>query len=254
VAKREAVISDFGNPQRRIFTTPKTGNRLHFHSEFSLWEVVGLVDTFVYISAGVILTIAAHFFLERISSFTELSIYEVPNDMVPVERELLEEILANAGAAPVANPEMAMRLLQMNPRELRHYRYQRKRLRLDLDAIQVRLRRILANAARPKHWAIRDERMIKEKKLEYGPEVSEGIKQVLVAQRELSRLVVWVLFRIWLWNLTAFQTREWGPIPDVRKLRVGEILEAYEKLKHATVNLARSYGEAGVAEEIAAVM
>lgn len=192
---------------------------------------------FAYICGGVALTIASYFLLKYLSSFTEFSVYEVTTDMVPIDRELLEEIAGSADSKPGPN-----------------YRYQRKRLRLDLDAVQVRFRRILTNAARPRHWAMFDRRTIRKKRLNYGPEVSEAIKEVLAAERDLRRLVKRMLFRIWIWNLTGFHRREWGPVPDLRKLRIAEILRAYDRLKQATIDLARAYGEGAIAEEIAAAM
>lgn len=191
----------------------------------------------VYVWAGIVLTVAARLLLKYLSSFTELSVYEVTSDMVPIDRDLLEEIAEH-----------------VDPAHGQNYRYQRKRLRLDVEAIKVRFRRILANAEKPRHWAMFDRRMIRKKRLEYGPEVSDAIKEVLALERDLRWLVKRVLFRIWLWNLTAFERREWGPVPDLRKLRIAEILQAYDKLKQASIDLARAYGEGAIAEEIATVM
>lgn len=191
----------------------------------------------VYVCGGVALTIASHLLLKYLTSFTEFSVYEVTTDMVPIDRELLEEIAASTDFKPGSD-----------------YRYQRKRLRIDLEDVRVGFRRILANAARPRHWARFDRRTIRKKRLDYGPEVSAGIKEVLAAARDLRWMVKRVLFRIWLWNLTGFHRREWGPVPNRYKLRIEEILQAYDRLKQAAIELARAYGEAAIAEEIAAVM
>jgi hypothetical protein len=191
-----------------------------------------------YVAIAFIFGICAAFVLTRLARYTDISMYEVATDMVPIEREVLEETIAYSESQP----------------ETPDARFRRKRLRLDLDTIQIRLHRILTNAKRPKYWALNDQRMNRKNKLEHPPEVADGIKRVLEAERELWRKTVWLLVKIWVWNITAFQRREWGPIPDVRRFRIQEILEAYDNVRAAAVDLARSYGEAAVAEEIAAAM
>ncbi len=197
---------------------------------------------YVYILAAFVLGITANLLFEYLAKYTALSVYEVANDMVPIERELLEEIVEESESW-ASEPELT-----------RDACYRRKRVRLNLDAIQVRLHRIVTNAARPKYWARTDLRMIRKNRLEHPPEVFEGIKQVLHLEWEVRRLALWLLFRIWLWNISGFQRREWGPMPDVQKFSIVRVLDAYERLKSATVELARSYGEAAIAEELAVRM
>lgn len=197
------------------------------------------MDYYIYIAVGLVLGIGATILFDRLGKYTAITIYEVPNDMVPIEREVLEEIINDLDFQSETAPNAL---------------YLRKRIRLDLDTIQVRLRRILTNARRPKYWALNDRRVNRKNKLQLPSEVAEGIKRVLEAERELWRPTVWLLIQIWLWNLSGFHTREWGPIPNVRRFPIPQILEAYDKLKLAAVELARSYGEAATAEEIAAAM
>lgn len=194
---------------------------------------------YVYIAAvAFVLGLGATILFDRLGKYTGLTMYEVPNDMLPIEREVMEEIINDWEFQP----------------ENVGARYRRKRLRLDLDAIEARLHRVLSNAKRPKYWALNDRRMKRKNKLEHPPAVAEGIKSVLEAERELWWPTVWLLIHIKLWNMTWFHAREWGPVPDVRRFRIEEILQAYDKLKSAAIELARSYGEAALAEEIAAAM
>lgn len=194
------------------------------------------MDYYVYIAVAFVLGIGATFLFDRLGKYTVISVYEVSNDMVPIEREVLEEIISEY---PVETPNA---------------RSQRIRVRLDLDAIQVRLHRILSNAKRPKYWALTDRRVNRQNKIEHPPEVAEGIKKILQAERELWWLTTRLLVRIWLWNVSGFHIRTWGPIPDVRRFHIQEILDAYNKVKVAAIELARSCGEGVIAEEIATAM
>lgn len=197
---------------------------------------------YVYILIAFVLGLAANFLFEYLAKYTALSVYEVANDMVPIERDLLEEIVEESESW-ASEPELT-----------RDACYRRKRVRLNLDAIQIRLHRILTNAARPKYWARTDLRIFKKNRLEHPAEVFEGITKVLEAEWEVRRLALWLLFRVWLWNVSGFQSREWGPMPDVQKFSIVRVLDAYERLKSAAVDLARRYGEAAIAEELAVKM
>lgn len=194
---------------------------------------------YFYIAVAFVLGLGAKILVGRLGKYTAITMYEVPTDMVPVEREVLEEIIND---------------LDFQSENAPNALYLRKRIRLDLDTIQVRLHRVLTNARRPKYWARNDRRVNRKNKLEHPLEVAEGIKRILEAERELRWLTVRLLIRIWLWNMSGFHIREWGPIPDVPRFRIPEVLQAYDKLKLAAIELARSYGEAAVAEEIAAAM
>lgn len=196
---------------------------------------------YAYIAVAFVLGLAVNFIFEYLAKYTALSVYEVPSDMLPIDRELLDQIVKESD-------------LEAESELRRNAPDWRKRVRLDLGTIQVRLYRISTNAARSKYWARSDQRLIRKNRLEHPPEVSEGIKRVLEAEREVWRLCAWLRFRIWLWNVSRFQRRTWGPIPNIRRFEIAKVLAAYEKLKQATVELARSYGEAAIAEELAAIM
>lgn len=195
---------------------------------------------YVYLIAAFVFGFAASFLFKYLAKCTVLSVYEVSSDMVPIDREILEDIVNESNEG-----ECGLR---------RGASDRRMRVRMDLGTIQVRLHRIIANAARSKYWARTDQRLIRKNRLEHPIEVSDGIKTVLDAEREVWQLCAWLLFRIWLWNLSGFQRRTWGPIPNIRNFDIAKVLATYEKLKQATVELARSSGEAGIAEELAVVM
>jgi hypothetical protein len=193
----------------------------------------------LYIGLGAAVTVAAFFLLKRRAAYHEVTIYEVADGMLPLDRESLLEIERESGPGPV---------LMRNA-----YSY-RRQLRLDLECLKVQFERILSNAARPRDCALSDLRLIRKHRLQYPEGSHLAMGRVLDAERELRHLVRRTLFMIWLWNISGFHKREWGPVPDLQKLHIGNILEAYERVRLAAVNLARCYGEAAIAEEIAACM
>jgi hypothetical protein len=159
--------------------------------------------------------------------------------MLPVDREGLREIDSDS------------RLLLGFRRNARDCRRQ---LRLDLESIKVQFQRILNNAARPRNWASSDWRVIKKHLLEHPPEALEATDRVLAAEWELRKLVHWELFKIWLWSVSGFHRRQWGPVPNIHSLHIPDVLDAYERVRLAAVNLARCYGQAALSEEIAVSM
>ena len=196
-------------------------------------------SSYILIAVAFVLGIGATIWFGHLGAYKNLTIYEVADDMVPIEAAVLEEIAQCSESLPGIHSE----------------RYRpRKRLRHDLHSIEDRLRRILNNAARPKYWALNERRMLRENKYEHPPEVVDGFKQLLEAEKELWWLTVPQLIRIRLWTLTRFDYREWGPVPDIRKFRLREILQAYNNVMLSAIELARATGEAVVAEDIAAAM
>jgi hypothetical protein len=198
--------------------------------------VVYLVLIFI---AGFVLGSCAYFLSRRLGQYTVVTVYEVSDGMVPADRDLLLEIAHSyrQAARPWPNPCDS-----------------RRQLRLDLASMQIQFQRMLTNAARPRNWASSDRRIIKKNKLECHPDILTATDRVLESERELRRLILWVLLQIWLWSLSNFHAREWGPVPDICRLDIIKVLDLYEKVRLAAVNLARCHGEATVAEEIAVSM
>lgn len=202
-----------------------------------------MVNLFYLVAAfatGFALAVAAYFAAKRRSAYTELSLYEVTDGMLPVDREMLLEI-ARESRRPDHNIA-------------RNAHHHRREVRLNLDSVRDQFHRILINAARPRHWADTDWRIITKNRLEHPADAFPATVRVRRAEWELRRLVRRELIWIWLWNMSGFHKREWGPVPDMQNLRIANVLEAYERLRLAAINLARCYGEAVVAEEIAAAM
>jgi hypothetical protein len=193
----------------------------------------------LYLCLGAVLTVAAFFLLRRRAAYREVTIYEVTDGMVPPDKERLLEM--DREPKPVA----------VFARNSCSYR---RELRLDLECLKIQFERILSNAARPRDCAYSDLRLIRKHCLEYPDEAPVVIRQVLDAERQLRMLVRRALFMIWLWSLSGFHRRGWGPVPDLQKFQVGSILEAYGRVRLAAISLARCYGEAAVSEEIAASM
>lgn len=193
---------------------------------------------YAFIVIAFVLGNAATFLFGRLSKYRALTIYEVAHDMSPIERDVLEEIVTESES-------LGRAFLGRIPI------HERRRVRVHLETIKVRLGRILMNAARPKYWAQTDQRMMRRNRQEHPQEVVKGMKKLLQAERELRWLTWRVLFRVWLWNLSGFHIRDWGPMPDLRTFRIADVLRAYDAVKVATISVARSCGEAVIAVEIA---
>jgi hypothetical protein len=192
------------------------------------------VVNFSFLCAGVAIICGGYFLLRWLAEYTVVTIYEVTDDMVPVDRELLADIAGSHERA----------------KERATSCDERRQVRLDLASIRNQLRQMLINARRSRHWAFSDRRIILKNKLECSSDTSTATDRVLNAERELRRLTLWVLFRVWLWSLSNFHAFEHGPVPDIRKLNLSRVVHLYENVRLAAINLARCYGEAVVAEDI----
>lgn len=194
---------------------------------------------FFFFCGGIALVVGVYFLSRWLETYTTITIYEVTEGILPVDRELLLEVAAHYASETKA---------------AYHAHASRRQLRLDLAIIRDQLQRILTNAARPRNWALNDSRTIKKNKLDYPAEVHQALQRVWDAERALRKLTLWILLRVRLWNISRFHARLWGPVPDIGKLPILKVVELYESVKVAAVALARCYGEAAVGEEIAALL
>jgi hypothetical protein len=89
-------------------------------------------------------------------------------------------------------------------------------------------------------------------KLEYPQESLTAIHKVIDADEEFQGLASSVLRRIWIWYLVGFEWRTWGPVPDLRQLRISELVNAYNRVKEAAEAYALLYGDVGrlISQEI----
>lgn len=193
----------------------------------------------LYLCLGASVTVAAFFTLKHRAAYREVTVYEITDGMLPIDRERLLEI------------DRASKPILMFERNTCSYR---REIRLDLECVKIQFERILNNAARPRDCAYSEWRLTRKHALQHPPEVIEILLDVRKLEEELRKLVRWRLFKIWLWNISGFHKRQWGPVPNMRGFCIPRILESYECVRQATVSLARRYGEAVLAEEIAAAM
>jgi hypothetical protein len=229
------------------------------------------VISLVYVCCGNVLPVALYLALKRLGSYRDVEMFEVTDGMCPVDRDLLLEIHHEFTLdsdcrrrdwdclRSIVDPGQRM-LIQsvlagsVSGSTRRNALDNRRKVRVNLEAIKIQLQRVSANASRPKFWAQTDWRQITKNSLEHSPELFEAIVRVLDAERALQSLVRRTQVRVWLWSVSGFYRWEWGPMPDFRKLCIPQMLEAYDCVRLAASDLARCYGEAGVAEDIAAAM
>jgi hypothetical protein len=128
----------------------------------------------------------------------------------------------------------------------------RRDLRLRLDLLKDYIQRMCRNAARPGHVAQSDLFQMRRHKLEYPQEALTAIHGVIDADQEFQRFAASRLRKIWFWSLIGFEGRSWGPVPDLGRFRIAELVKAYNRVKLAAETYALLYGEVGrlISEEI----
>ena len=136
----------------------------------------------------------------------------------------------------------------------------RREQRARLDKLREQYYRLDHNGLIVYQWADTEWYDLNQHQLEesYGPELCAKIKELRSAALEFRVAIRVALAKIWLLSLIHFDKISFIPIPSVAALgRTGKIdlVNAYQKVKQAAVNLASVYGEENeFANEISAAM
>jgi hypothetical protein len=236
------------------------------------------VKNLFWMCAVFLLPVVLYFLAKRRSHNPEVTLHDICYRMLPVDRDLLLQIDTEARRPQdqiSRELEVAFERLQslgvkVNKLGRKIHMYSdRRELRNDLDDVKDQFQRISTNAGMVGDCASQY-RLIQEKhgweeELEASQEetqaaqeeariTAQAIQRVLDAERDLQPALRRVRLIIWLWDMSGFHKHSWGPVPDISKLHIHRVLEAYERVKLAAVNLARSYGEAVIAEDLAEAM
>lgn len=192
-------------------------------------------------SLGVLATIVGYIVLTRQATYTGLTI----DDLIDYFQQVNQQILLETANQSDEEPHYGWT----------SYVY-RRQLRLKLDLLKDYLQRMSHNTARPGHVAHSDLAKMRQHKLVYPPESIKALHDVLDADREFAKLARSTLRKIWLWSLTRFHDRTWGPVPNIQDFQIPKLIEAYNHVKRAAEAYALFYGEVGrlISEEISAKM
>lgn len=202
-----------------------------------------------YISAGVLLGglgfLLSFSGLKRRATYTGLTIDDMIDSFHPVNQEILQEALLEIGSEASTDPHYGWT----------SYVY-RRHLRLALDKLKDYIQRMLHNSTRLGYWASSDQQEMRKHKLVYTPQSLKALRELLEADAAFRQLARSALRALWLWSLTGFQSRTWGPLPDIQNFQIPRLLEAYNRIKLAAEAYALFYGETGklISEEMAAKM
>jgi len=193
-------------------------------------------------AAGLFLSLAG---LQRRATYTGLTIDDMIDSFRQVNQEVLQERLLEMDEESAVEPHHGWT----------SYSY-RRHLRVGLDLLKDYVERMLHNSSRVGYWAGVDEREMRKHKLEYTPQSLKALRELVEADGEVRRLGRSVLWKAWLWSLSGFEKRTWGPVPDIAKFQIPRLLEAYNRVKRAAEAYALFYGETGrlISQEIAIKM
>lgn len=221
----------------RVFSEPSPGRPVQVNKLFLM-------------CIGSLLSIVVYFAVRRWRYNSEVTLDEIRYRILPVDRDLLIEIKVDSLAWLSAKKDYGAR----------------RDVRSALDDVKEQFHRISTNAERVRDCASyyrsiserqRSEEALEDQELGVVVELEarvEAIERALKAAANLDSMLRRVLVAIWIWDMSAFHKREWGPVPDLARLRISEVLEAYERVKMAAVHLAQACGEGVVSQQLSEQM
>ena len=186
----------------------------------------------LWMLAGGFLVSAGALWLHSRTRFTERTWDEVPDFLRPMDPEILRRLFD-------PNAETRILLYQRQPGR-------RRAQRVRLELAREYAGRMFHNTRVVYEWSRTEWIDMVRHGLDYDDEVREKILALRKTCILFGMAARVVLVRMWLWSLLGFERWRLLPLPRVAGLRKTgsvDLLEAYERVKAAALDLALVYGE-----------